>query len=405
MRASLGPSLRPDADRYGLAQPLFAGAAPRLILGEVRAQDGLALPIAAAPGALFGPRGALLCGQDGPLWVCDTGHHRLLGWAALPGQDGAPADWVIGQADAYHEGRNGKGSAGAASLNVPTGITRCGAGMAVADAWNHRILIWRDLPRASGVPADVVLGQSDFTCVDANRGAALPGAASLFWPYGVHWDGARLWVADSGNRRVLMWNGLPEQNGRPADLVLGQSDFASRDENGGAGPSAASMRWPHAVCRWQDSLLVADAGNNRIMVWNAAPASHNAACDFVLGQRDFAAVDHNQNLYWPRAGSLNMPYGLAAAGNLLVVADTANSRLLGWHRDDCGMGSPARLLAGQPDFQSKGDNRWQLPARDSFCWPYAVGVCADQLVVADSGNNRISIWQFDRSALHESFCQ
>ena len=41
-------------------------------------------------------------------------------------------------------------------------------------------------------------------------------------------------------------------------------------------------------------------------------------------------LDHNRRAYFPTARSLNMPYGLAVQGERLVVADTANSRLLGF---------------------------------------------------------------------------
>jgi hypothetical protein len=84
-----------------------------------------------------------------------------------------------------------------------------------------------------------------------------------------------------------------------------------------------------------------------------------------------------------------MPYGCAAAGNWLMAADTANSRLIAWHADDCHTGAATRALTAQPDFRAKGDNRWQPPARDSLCWPYGVMHYAGQVVVADSGNNRV----------------
>ena len=56
------------------------------------------------------------------------------------------------------------------------------------------------------------------------------------------------------------------------------------------------------------------------------------------------------------------------------------------------------VLGGQLDFHQKGDNRWRAPVADSFCWPYGLGMCADpaaapRLVVADSGNNRVSVWE------------
>jgi hypothetical protein len=84
----------------------------------------------------------------------------------------------------------------------------------------------------------------------------------------------------------------------------------------------------------------------------------------------------------------------------MVVADTANSRMLAWHREDIARQdvshrcAPARLLAGQPDWSAKGDNRWQTPARDSLCWPY--GVCSGDrhAIIADAGNNRVLLWRW-----------
>ncbi len=394
LRVRLGSTLkRPCADGAADALALLDPAGPAVCLGTAAGVEGLAIPVQPGAATLFGPRAACLLGVDGPLWVSDTGHHRLLGWARRPAHDLQPADWLFGQPDFAREGRNAKGAVSALTLNVPTGLVACGAGFALADAWNHRVLIWRRAPQGSQVAPDVALGQPDFASSLANGGADAPTAASLFWPYGVHWDGLRLWVADSGNRRVLMWHGLPARNAQPADLVLGQRDFGCRDENGGAEPCAASLRWPHAVATWRERLCVADAGNNRVMVWDRLPERRNAPCDHVLGQTDAEKVDNNQSLYWPNAASLNMPYGLSAAGDWLIVADTANSRLLGWHADDCRTGAPARALSAQPDFAAKGDNRWQAPARDSVCWPYGVAARGDSIVVADSGNNRVLLWR------------
>lgn len=396
LRVSLTPALKREPVPGSSGLPVLDPAGPVACIGGARGGDGLAVPIKANAASLFGPRGACLVGASGPLWVSDTGHHRLLGWARVPAHDDVPADWVIGQPDFAHEGRNAKGSPGPATLNVPTGITPCGDGLAVADAWNHRVLIWHMLPRGHNVRADLVLGQQNFDSVESNRGVSDPSARSLFWPYGVHWDGARLWVADTGNRRVLMWNGVPRDNCQPADLVLGQPDFVSRNENSGGEPTAASMRWPHSVTLGAGRLCVADAGDNRIMVWDTVPNDNNKPCDWILGQNDFHQVDHNQSLYWPNAGSLNMPYGVASAGDWLIAADTANSRLLAWHAAGCRTGADARALTGQQDFYAKGDNRWQLPTRDSLCWPYGIAQRDGLVVVSDSGNNRVLLWRLAR---------
>jgi hypothetical protein len=371
------------------------GVEPHVVLGAERVPPLAVHGVRPDRQTCFGPRGAALLGVDGPLWVADTGHHRLLGWRRCPEQDLAPADWVIGQADFVSESRNGNAAVGPASCNVPTGLCAVGnGGLALADAWNHRVLVWLRAPEASHVPADLVLGQPDFTSAEPNRGRELPAADSLFWPYGVAWCNGCLLVADAENRRVLLWHGLPQHSGQPADLVLGQPDFARRDENAGSAPDAASMRWPHALAWWRGHLCVADAGNNRVLVYRGLPASSGQAADHVLGQASTALVDHNQSLYWPRASTLNMPYGVAALGDWLVVADTANSRLLGFHADHLATGASASALVGQVDFHQKGDNRWQAPRGDSLCWPYGVSACGDgRLVVADSGNNRVSIWQ------------
>lgn len=133
-----------------------------VILGRSQSDSILPIPLTPSACSLFGPRGVCLVAEDGPLWVADTGHHRLLGWRSRPTTDNQPADWVIGQPDFNQEGQNGKGAIGAATVSVPTGICATEQGLIVADAWNHRVLIWRTRPEASHVPADLVLGQADF---------------------------------------------------------------------------------------------------------------------------------------------------------------------------------------------------------------------------------------------------
>lgn len=408
LKVRLSPTPTIDAE----APPLLSPQGPHVVLGGGQLGE-LATPVVPSAHTMFGPRGTCLLQKTTAhvaLWVADTGHHRLLGWRHCPTQDGTPADWVIGQPDFAHEGRNAKRPVSDNTLNVPTGLCQCGSGLAVADAWNHRVLVWWHAPQDSHVPPDVVLGQADFSQGEANRGGA-PQADTLFWPYGVMWDGACLWVADTGNRRVLMWQGLPQQHGESAALVLGQTDFSRRDENGGGDAGARSMRWPHGLACWRGGLAVADAGNNRIMIWRRSPHENNQPCDALYGQTDMSQVDHNRARYWPDAASLNMPYGLCATSRTLLVADTANSRLLGWDHSAWLCGAPATRVSGQAGFAAKGDNRWQMPVRDSLCWPYGIHVgCSESdalgnhtdqhaeygketlAVIADSGNNRVVLW-------------
>ncbi|QOV22375.1 NHL repeat-containing protein [Anabaenopsis elenkinii] len=369
---------------------------PEVILGDIITPEILAVPIVPSAVSMFGPRGACLLSPTGPLWVSDTGHHRLLGWRNLPTRDSQPADWVIGQPDFEHEGQNAKSSPGRNTFSVPTGICACGHGLAVADAWNHRVLIWYNVPEDSHVPADLVLGQADFSHCEPNGGTSA-AADTMHWPYGVFYDQGKLFVADTGNRRLLIWHELPTENGQPADLVLGQPDLISRHENGGGSPTAASMRWCHDITVWDDNLVVADAGNHRVMIWEGIPTENNAPCAVVLGQQGFDVVEMNQGVYFPSAGSMSMPYGVGVGNDWLLVADTANSRLLGWKRRESLLllqGAVADAIAGQANFDSKGENRnFGLPGRDSLNWCYGVKVCGNTVVIADSGNNRVLLWR------------
>ena len=153
------------------------------------------------------------------------------------------------------------------------------------------------------------------------------------------------------------------------------------------------MRWPHAVVVNEGRIYVSDAGNSRIMVWNGSPNANGAPCSFVLGQGDFGGIDHNAARLSPTERSLQMPYGLVMHGGTLICADTANSRLMGFAREGLGMGARAVGLAAQRGFGAKGDNRWQVATRDSVCWPFAVTSSGDLVVVADTGNNRVLLWE------------
>lgn len=67
-----------------------------------------------------------------------------------------------------------------------------------------------------------------------------PISSTLNWCYGVVIADGRLIVAETGNRRVLVWNEILQWNGAPADLVLGQRDMSTRDENAGEGLARAA---------------------------------------------------------------------------------------------------------------------------------------------------------------------
>jgi hypothetical protein len=357
---------------------------------------GLALPAARPTGGqLYAPRGVWI--DERRLIVCDSGNHRILIWNGFPETDHAAADVVLGQASFTEEGPAGSGRGPAHGLHLPTGVIVVGGEdarerLVVADAWHHRILVWEGVPERSGTPPDYCIGQRSLGHVQRNRGRPVAGD-TLFWPYGIAWIGGRLHVADTGNRRVLIWEGLPRGD-RPADLVLGQDDGASAAENRGGPVGSASFRWPHAIAGSEEALFVADAGNHRVLGWNGLLDADRPA-DICLGQADMASA-------WelPHGGQgarrLRFPYCVWYDDGLLAVADTANNRVLFWRlplAEPCFTAADA--VIGQPDFLANGENHWRAVTNHSLCWPYAVCRRGERLAVADTGNNRVMIWQLE----------
>src|SRR5450755_3882952 len=72
--------------------------------------------------------------------------------------------------------------------------------------------------------ANVVLGQPDFVTTTQYSVAS---SNTLRTPTGVASDGVHLVVADTDENRVLIWNHIPTGNDQPADVVVGQPNFTS----------------------------------------------------------------------------------------------------------------------------------------------------------------------------------
>jgi hypothetical protein len=242
-----------------------------------------------AGGGLLRPDGHTVS-PDGKLIVADTGNNRVMIWNTLPTTDGASADLVLGQQTfttcaSNDDDQNGSTDAGPTdrTLQSPAGAWSDGIKLVVVDAFNHRILIWNAFPTTSFQPADVVLGQSDFTHGEANDadqdGAedAEPTAATLNGPYAGIWsNGVQLIVTDSDNQRVLVWNAFPASSFEPADVVLGQGDFThaayNDDDQDGANdatPSARTLTYPNGLSVVHDKLIVSDHGNSRFLVFES----------------------------------------------------------------------------------------------------------------------------------------
>jgi hypothetical protein len=352
------------------------------------APGGLALPAAnPTPSQFYGPRGVFLDGKV--LIVADSGNHRVLIWSQPPTTSHQPADVVLGQPDFYSEGPNRNRTNIRNGFFLPTSVAVFRGKLFVADAWNHRILVWNSIPLNSDVEPDYAIGQPDLSSGEPNQGKDV-SAATLYWPYGMAFINGRFYVADTGNRRVLVWSNLPASN-QPADIVLGQDDFSQNRENRNVGVGPSSFRWPHALAGTSNVLYAADAGNHRILGWRPAPSTDRPA-DFVLGQPSFDSASEFPYAK-QSAQKLRFPYDIACNDEILAVSDTANNRILLWNSQlPQAASAPAIAVLGQPDFASNGENHWKAVSNQTLCWPYGICLHESTLAVADSGNNRVMIW-------------
>jgi hypothetical protein len=195
----------------------------------------------------------------------------------------------------------------------------------VSDTSNNRVLVWNGIPTSSGAPADLVLGQPDFTTSTADV-----TSQKMNVPVGVWTDGTRLVVADSANNRVLIWTTFPTGNGEAADLVIGQPDFVTPT----AGIGSQKMNEPWSVTSDGVRLFVADRQNQRVLIYDPFPTNNNAPANRVLGQSTFTNTASNDDLQdgvpdaTPTARTFWDPSGVSAIGNRLFVSDKFNHRVL-----------------------------------------------------------------------------
>lgn len=329
---------------------------------------------------------------DGRLFVSDTGQNRVFIWHQLPTTEFTEPDIVLGQPDSVETGRNAGKATGADTLQYPSGLWSDGERLIVADAWNHRVLIWHRLPTQSGQPADVVLGQPDFSSNQPNVigiGAA-PTERSLNWPYGVTSDGQRLWIADTGNRRILFYHTIPTQSYAAATAVIGKSSFTERDYE------PDQPIWPYSVKLGPaGQLVVADTQYYRTLLWHDWKTSPNQPADIVLGQPDLRSNGQNQYRLTPAQHTQNWTYDAHFHKEGLLVADTGNSRLLWFEQVPIRQNPPADNLIGHARFDIGSENaNTRFGTDKQLYWPFSICTDADQLFIADTGNHRIIISHF-----------
>ena len=290
-------------------------------------------------------------------------------------------------------------------FRVPTGVATDGTKLAVADTDNNRILIWNNLPTSIDQPADVVVGQADFT---HNTTAVPPTAKSLRGPQGVWLQNGKMYIADTQDNRVLIYNSIPTSNGASADIVLGVPNLTTAVPVALTTVTATSSNLTSPVAVSSDGvrLFITDLGANRVLIFNSIPAANNASADIVIGQPDMSSsAANNTSVLCASNGvvsstdstptypgrcekSLSFPRFALSDGTRLYIADGGNDRVLIYSNIPTGSTPAADYVLGQPDFISytPGDNADEIQTPTSLAWD------GSNLYVADVFNRRVLVF-------------
>ena len=364
------------------------------------------------------PMGLAIDGVNN-LYVADQANNRVLEYNEFGSPSNKVANGAGGQIDTAHNGPNFVDAVG---QNLPGGIAMDATSqpphrhLYVADSANNRVLGWRDAASIIAArPADIVLGQPDLFSYKCNNGLAAAdvgglGADSLCGPARMAVDRqGNLYVADSGNNRVLVYNtpfnpasGEPGAGDGSADFVYGQTGaFTTRSCNP-SGANATTLCNPSAAALdAAGNIYIADAGNSRVLQFAKAglpPSASDAIASRSYGQgavddfSDTRCADGVAGDPLPSDHGICNPGGVAldALGDLLV-ADTGNNRIIEIDAPLIGTQNASRVFGQAGDFTLSKCNRGPFsPGVSTLCAP--LGLILDvlgNLWVADAGNNRV----------------
>jgi uncharacterized protein (TIGR03437 family) len=441
--------------------PAFStGQAARLVIGQVNFTAG---NYGATSSLLGSPSAVAYDFVNGILWIADSNrlggtpdNNRVLRFSdvatypnpiedpTVPGSTcgvcRGVASLVLGQPDFVSSDAPLPPSQ--TGMRNPTGIATDGTHVVVADTDNNRVLIWLSPPQSNGQPADVVIGQPDFV---HNATSVPPTAKSLRGPEGVWIDAiGKLYVADTEDNRILIYNRIPTTNNVAADVVAGQPNFTSFVQpdltQNNATPTASNMQTPVSVTTDATHMYVADLAQNRLLIFNTIPTTNGAAADVALGQVNLTtaisnnsytetatptfdcdgnpendvtpvmcqsnaayaasigqtsstAVDSDGNTIYPArcAATMSLPRYALSNGTQLFVADGGNDRIMVYNSIPTQNGQRADAILGEPDEFS--DNTGENPdGTDALQTPTSIAYDGLNLYVSDSYNRRVVVY-------------
>jgi uncharacterized protein (TIGR03437 family) len=372
----------------------------------------------------------------GNLWLTDPGNRRVLRFPAAAiakGGGGLTADIEIGQVDFVSTQKN----LDPTNVNSPTYKNQFAVPAGITfDAAGNLYVSDSDLSVSNTtIPGRVLVFTPPFlptSSIYAARimGVIPPSATApsqsqvdrtvMINPQGIFMlpSNQGIGVVDTQSSRILifdpytLWPDEGTSYSPQAKTIIGQANSCVANpaaacraaNNGNPSPSATTVSLPSAVALAGTDLLIADAGNNRVIGMPQQAGAYTSA-NRVLGQdrmdtfsinliegREFAFTAQSSQGTLADAG-----LAIDSTGDTphLYVADPYNNRVLGFNdARKLVPGAKADIVLGQPDMQTalcnypSGDPN--QPGKSNLCTP--IGLLVDSsgnLYVADAGNGRV----------------
>lgn len=330
---------------------------------------------------------------NGILYIADTYNNRILGYNTIPTGPNAVADFIIGQPNSTSTTPGIENN----QLDLPMSIATDGTKFIVSlsgDTNNStnkgRVHIWNSIP-ISNVPADVVIGQPGFGQNDTNTctNNRIAQAHDVFVV-----DGKML-IADRLQNRILIWDQIPTDSNQAANTVLGQVNFTNCEANdidgdgSEDGPTASTFVKPSGI--WSDGtrLIVADSGNQRVLIWDDFPVQGDIAADRVLGQINLVS----DVTIFPMSTISDVDFNVSnvtANANQIFIAD-GHARILVWNSWPIADNAPAEQVLGSDNFDTVVSGVTQ----STFAGAKGIYLNGNQLFVSDhsSNGNRVLIFE------------
>jgi DNA-binding beta-propeller fold protein YncE len=208
------------------ALPIPNFAAADLVLGQTDFTSGLAANPPTAS-SLNSPASVVVDPVTHKVFICDQDNLRVLRYASAASlASGAAAEFAFGQLFLNTKIDFGSNSIKSSGLFIdPLGR------LWLADSDNNRVLMFAAAATRSDWFADRIFGQpNSATLTPGTTAVKMDGPSDVFVD-----NSDRLWVADSNNNRVLRFDAISSKaSGAPANGVLGQTNFTSNTPGSGS---------------------------------------------------------------------------------------------------------------------------------------------------------------------------